>query len=473
MKSIYLKNFMLTVGMVLLSFLILGTSFMAVSYSFIVSDKRESLRMTAGVIESTVSAKLTEVELDDWDLRMTISAIAAASNIHIMLIDNYGNIVSCSDTYGTCRHIGEKLPETLISSVNWEGSVTDSGLLEGLFDTPRYYHCTTVYDPYYDAQGGYILISVESSTMIQIWRSFAVIFFFASCFVLILSLVFSLITTGRQVAPLKEMAAAAKRFARGDFSVRVKQTKRRDEIAELAAAFNSMADSLEKAEKLRSEFIANISHELKTPMTSIAGFADGIIDGTIPPEKQNTYLEIISSETKRLSRLVRRMLELSRIQSLDPSLASNTFDITEVLRRAVLGLDAKLKAKKITPELQIPEESIMVVGDPDAITQVVYNLLDNAIKFSPEGAVVTLSVWKQNDKAYISVKNTGETIPPDELPLIFNRFHKADRSRGLDKEGVGLGLYIVKAIIDNHKENVYVTSADGVTEFVFTLKLKS
>ena len=472
MKSIYLKNFMLTVGMVLLSFLILGTSFMAVSYSFIVSDKRESLRMTAGVIEATVSAKLTEVELDDWDLRMTISAIAAASNIHIILSDNYGNIVSCSDTYGTCQHIGAKLPENLINTVKWDGAVTDTGLLEGLFNTPRYYHCTTVYDPYYDAQGGYILISVESSTMIQIWRSFAVIFFFASCFVLILSLVFSLITTGRQVAPLKEMAAA-EALCRGDFSVRVRQTRRRDEIAELAAAFNSMAESLERAEKLRSEFIANISHELKTPMTSIAGFADGIIDGTIPPEKQSTYLEIISSETKRLSRLVRRMLELSRIQSIDPSHITNTFDITELLRRVVLGLDGKLKAKNLSPDLQIPEESIMVVGDPDSITQVVYNLLDNAVKFSPEGAVVTLSVWKQNDKAYISVKNTGETIPQSELPLIFNRFHKTDRSRGLDKEGVGLGLYIVKAIIDNHKENVYVTSSEGVTEFVFTLTLKS
>ena len=293
--------------------------------------------MTAGVIEATVSAKLTEVELDDWDLRMTISAIAAASNIHIILSDNYGNIVSCSDTYGTCQHIGAKLPENLINTVKWDGAVTDTGLLEGLFNTPRYYHCTTVYDPYYDAQGGYILISVESSTMIQIWRSFAVIFFFASCFVLILSLVFSLITTGRQVAPLKEMAAAAKRFARGDFSVRVRQTRRRDEIAELAAAFNSMAESLERAEKLRSEFIANISHELKTPMTSIAGFADGIIDG--PSARKAEHLpEIISSETKRLSRLVRRMLELSRIQSIDPSHITNTFDITELLRRLCWGL---------------------------------------------------------------------------------------------------------------------------------------
>jgi len=474
MKSIYLKNFSLTVGMVLLSFLILGTSFMAVSYSFIVSDKRESLRMTAGVIEGTVSAKLTESELDDWDLRMTISAIAAASNVDISLSDNYGTIVSASDIYGSSQHIGTKLPESLLNSLRKEEAVTASGVLEGFYSTPRYYYCTAVEDPYYGTQAGYILVSIEASSMVQIWRSFTVIFFFASCFVLILSLVFSLITTGRQVAPLKEMAAAAKHFARGEFSVRVRQTKRKDEIAELAAAFNSMAESLEKSEKLRSEFIANISHELKTPMTTITGFADGILDGTIPQEKQSTYLEIISSETRRLSRLVRRMLELSRIQAIDPALASHSsFDITEVLRHTVLGLDDRIKLKKLKTELLIPEESITVVGDADSITQVVYNLLDNAIKFSSAGSAVTLSLWKQGDKAYVSVKNLGETIAPSELPLIFDRFHKTDRSRGLDKDGVGLGLYIVKTIIDNHKENVYVTSSDGVTEFVFTLTLKA
>lgn len=474
MKSIYLKNFTLTVGMVLLSFLILGTSFMSVSYSFIVSDKRESLRMTSGVIEDTVSAKLTEAELDDWDLRMTISAIAAASNVDILLGDNHGSIVSCSDIYGSCMHIGARLPDSLMNSLKWEEAVTASGMLEGFYNTPRYYYCTTVDDPYFGTQAGYILISIDSSSMMQIWRSFAVIFFFASCFVLILSLIFTLITTGRQVAPLKEMAAAAKHFARGEFSVRVRQTKRKDEIAELAAAFNSMAESLEKSERLRGEFIANISHELKTPMTTIAGFADGIIDGTIPAEKQDAYLEIISSETRRLSRLVRRMLELSRIQSIDPALAAHSsFDITEVLRHAVLGLEGKLKAKNLKCELRIPEESIVVVGDADSITQVVYNLLDNAIKFSAVGTEVTLSLWKQSDKAYVSVRNLGETIAPSELPLIFDRFHKTDRSRGLDKEGIGLGLYIVKTIIDNHKENVYVTSADGVTEFAFTLTLKT
>ncbi len=475
MKSIYLKNFMLTVGMVLLSFLILGTAFMSVSYSFIVSDKRQSLKVTSQVIESTISAKLTESELDDWNLRIIISAIASASNVEVTICNSQGTIVSSSDHRGYARNIGMVIPGSLISSLSSSStsSISASGTLGGFFDSPRQYYFSLIKNPDTEATEGYVLTSMEASSMLQIWRSFVVIFFFASCFVLVLSLVLSMLTTGRQVAPLKEMAAASKQFARGDFSVRVRHVNRKDEIGELAAAFNSMADSLERSDKLRSEFIANISHELKTPMTTITGFIDGILDGTIPPEKQATYLGVISSEARRLSRLVRKMLELSRLRSVDRSaIARSSFDIKNVLKSTALGLEGKAGEKNIEINMLIPQEKVIVTGDPDSITQVIYNILDNAIKFSTPGEPITLSIWKQGEKAYVSIKNRGETIPASELPLIFDRFHKTDRSRGLDKDGVGLGLYIVKTIIDNHNENVYVTSADGVTEFVFTLGLK-
>ncbi len=473
MKSIYLRNFTITVGTVLLCFLILGTAFMSVSYSFIVQDKKQSLRITSEVIEGAITAKLTESSLDDWDLRMTISAIAAASNVDISLCNRYGTVISSSGPYDTIQNVGVTLPHSLLTAAGSEGTVASTGTLNDFYKTPRYYLFSAFDDPSTNEPAGYVLVSIESSSMMQIWRSFVAIFFFASCFVLVLTLVLSLVTTGRQVAPLKEMASASKHFARGDFSVRVKHTSRKDEIGELAAAFNSMADSLEKSDKLRSEFIANISHELKTPMTTITGFADGILDGTIPPEKQGTYLAVISSETRRLSRLVRKMLELSRLKAMNPSVISkNSFDIGELMRHTILGLESKAKARELKVEILIPEERVMVIGDPDSITQVIYNLLDNAIKFSNIGSSVVISLWKRNDKAYVSVKNHGDTIAPSELPLIFDRFHKTDRSRGLDKEGVGLGLYIVKTIIDNHNENIYVTSAEGVTEFVFTLTLK-
>jgi signal transduction histidine kinase len=208
-----------------------------------------------------------------------------------------------------------------------------------------------------------------------------------------------------------------------------------------------MADSLEKSESMRREFIANVSHELKTPMTTIAGFADGILDGTIPPESEKRYLETISSETKRLSRLVRSMLDLSRLQAgTSEEMLRESFDISEVLRRTLVNFADKIETRGMDVDFQVPEESMYVLGDADAITQVVYNLFDNAIKFSKDGTQLGISLWKDSAKAYVSVKNHGNTIPEAEIPLLFDRFHKSDRSRSQDRDGVGLGLSIVKTI---------------------------
>jgi signal transduction histidine kinase len=207
-------------------------------------------------------------------------------------------------------------------------------------------------------------------------------------------------------------------------------------------------------------------------MTSIAGFADGIIDGTIPHSRQNEYLAIISSETRRLSRLVRSMLDMSQLQAQDKgAILSKKFDICEVMRLALLSLEHKITDKNLDVIAQIPEEPIIVRGDKDAINQVVYNLIDNAAKFAPAKTALTIAAWKQGQKAFVSVQNYGETISQEELPLIFDRFHKTDKSRSMDKDGVGLGLYIVKTILDNHNEDIYVTSADGVTKFVFTMTI--
>jgi len=272
--------------------------------------------------------------------------------------------------------------------------------------------------------------------------------------------------------PLDEMTAAARRFAHGDFSVRVREDKGTDELAALTSSFNNMADSLERSEKQRNEFIANVSHELKTPMTTIAGFADGILDGTIPKEQEDKYLATIADETRRLSRLVRHMLSLSRMESQGSDLTKRRdFDLNELIIRTLLSFDGRTEEKGLDMQLQLPEDHMSVTADPDSITQVLYNLLDNAVKFASEGTAVTISLWKQGGKAYVSVKNRGETIPADDLPLIFDRFHKSDRSRSLDRDGVGLGLYLVKSILDAHNEDIAVTSRDGVTDFVFTLTL--
>ena len=294
----------------------------------------------------------------------------------------------------------------------------------------------------------------------------------AALAVLSLALVMSLVISKKLSEPLDEMTAAARRFAHGDFSVRVREDKGTDELAALTSSFNAMADSLERSEELRNEFIANVSHELKTPMTTIAGFADGILDGTIPKDQEDKYLATIADETRRLSRLVRHMLSLSRMRSEGSDMTKRRdFDLNELIIRTMLNFETRCEDKRLDVDLQLPEVHMSVTADPDSITQVLYNLVDNAVKFADPGTPITVGLRKENGKAYVSVKNLGESIPADDLPLIFDRFHKSDRSRSRDRDGVGLGLYLVKSILDAHNEDIAVTSEGGATEFVFTLTL--
>ena len=353
-----------------------------------------------------------------------------------------------------------------------DGAITYRGTLGGFYPDPHYTVATALQDDSGTVLG-YLFVSRNTKSALDVWETILPLFFLIALVVLCLALLFSYASSRYLAKPLKDMAQAARRFGQGDLSARVEVADNTDEIGELAEAFNSMADSLEKSEEKRREFIANVSHELKTPMTTIAGFADGLLDGTIPPQSQNKYLQIISSETKRLARLVRSMLELSRLQAGDRSvLLQNSFDATELLRLTLISFADKIDEKHLDVDFQVPEEPVITLGDPDAITQVVYNLLDNAVKFSKEGSQIGLSLWKDDTKAYVSVRNRGATIPEAEIPLIFERFHKSDRSRSQDRDGVGLGLYIVKTILTNHGEDIAVTSRQGVTDFVFTLTLK-
>jgi len=319
---------------------------------------------------------------------------------------------------------------------------------------------------------GYVFVTAEPRGMIAGWDTFLWVFLAASVAIMVLALVLAFMTSKRMAKPLDDMAIATRKFAHGDFSARVNYDDRTDEVGALVSAFNSMADSLQKSEQRRNDFIANVSHELKTPMTTIAGFADGLLDGTIPKDQQDRYLITIADETRRLSRLVRSMLDLSRMENAGSDLASRReFDLTEVVISTLLSFEARASDKGLDVDLQVPENHINVLGDPDAITRVVYNLMDNAIKFANPGSTLGVSIWKNDGKAYVSIRDTGETIAAEDLPFIFDRFHKSDRSRSLDRDGVGLGLYLVKRILNAHGEDIAVTSRDGVTEFVFSLAL--
>lgn len=470
--SIYIKNFTITAVLVVLSFFILGASFVMLGRGFAINETRQGIALSAQEVSRSAGAFMDSGELSSWNLRLIISTVARSTGNQIFITDANGIIVSTSETELLSDNIGKRLTDSVMNELQEYGKISEMTTLGDFYNGRQYY---VVALPVTSGSGyiaGYVFVGSDCTEILESWGTFAKVFIISAICIMALALVLTYFASKHQAEPINEMADAARRFGRGDFSARVACDGRQDEIGALTESFNSMAESLEKSEQLRSDFVSNVSHELKTPMTAIAGFADGILDGTIPPEEQKKYLQTISSETKRLSRLVRQMLEMSRIQSVDTAkLLNNSFNLSEVIMRTLLTFEYKITAKGLDVDAQIPVESITVRGDIDSYTQVVYNLLDNAIKFSESGTTIRISLWKQ-DKAYVSVMNHGECIAPEELPFVFERFSKTDKSRSRDRDGVGLGLFIVKSILSNHNENITVTSRNGTTEFIFTASLE-
>lgn len=470
LNSIYFKNFMAMAVIVLTSFLIVGVSFVFILRYFVMNDARENMVANAEQISRNAAAMTDVDELEDWDTRMSISMLSEATGNHIFLCDKDGVVISCSDKSLGCGHIGKQIPRTYIAAVNSNGQLEQLTDLNGFYDTVR----VVVAEPIDidNALAGYVFVSKDSSVIVGAYGTFMYVFVLTITAVMSLAMVLSLVFSKQMTKSLDEMAVAARKYSHGDFSMRVSTTDRADEMGALTDSFNEMADSLEKAERSRQEFIANVSHELKTPMTTIAGFAEGLLDGTIPKEDENKYLTIIADETRRLSRLVREMLDMARMSDHVAAPENmKDFNLNEAIIATLLNFETRAEDKKLAVELHLPDDTLTVRGNEDAIRRVIYNLLDNAIKFAKEGGTLGVSLWQQGEKAYVSISDEGETIPPDDLPFIFDRFHKSDRSRSLDRDGVGLGLYLVKSILNAHDEDIAVTSKDGVTKFVFTMTL--
>lgn len=476
MNTFYKRQLALLLGIVFLSFTLLSAAFTLLSYRYIIGEKKDSMTSNARYIaEFTGSYLARGNEIRDDYFQMYVASIAQISGNHVILSERTGEVVYATDG-SKFYHYDTAVPENIIDQSARRGGYAGMTTLGGIYSESRFLTAVPIYGELPGGESvvrGVVLVSTSAAGISQLWRAMANIFFFTCVVVLLISIVASTIFSARQVRPLNEIAEAARKFGHGEFDVRIRGYEhRQDEVGALAEAFNNMAGSLEKSENQRNEFIANVSHELKTPMTTISGFAEGILDGTIPPEREREFLQVIASETRRLSRLVRRMLDMSRLKAMNENVtAQEQFDISEVMLRVLVSLEGRITGRELDVDTQIPEEPVMVWGDPDGITQVCYNLLDNAAKFAAVGSTLAVRVERKEAKALVTVRNLGDTIPEEELPLLFERFHKADYSRSQDREGVGLGLYIVKTILGNLKENITVTSRDGVTEFVFTLTL--
>ncbi len=473
MKSSFSRSFSTVATILLLSLTVLGASFQMLVEEYLTENTMEDLHQDASAIANLAAAYSIDGRLTSREFLLNLDIASQVSDSDVVICDENGRVVLCSDAIAGCEHQGMKLNEDYLKKVLDNAGDTATGLIKGLYSDPRY----IVSQPIRSEGGvtsGIVIVSEPTQDTNQILSKISNIFLTAAVFVVLISVLAVSLFARRESRPLKEMAKVANAFGHGNLEARVRTDEAvSEEMEELSIAFNNMASSLQKSEYQRQEFVANVSHELKTPMTTISGYIDGILDGTIPESRREHYLRIVSDETKRLSRLVRSMLDISQLQTQEgiPEDRKIHFDLEDVLGQVLITFEKKIDDKQLDVDVDMPEHPVYTIANRDYITQVVYNLLDNAVKFCPQGGKLGLKIREGGSKAYISVSNEGDTIPPEELSLLFDRFHKTDKSRSQNRDGWGLGLYIVKTIVCSHGENIRVTSKDGLTEFTFTMPL--
>ena len=472
MKSSFSRSFFTAATILLLALSVLGAAFQLQVNNYMEDSTVAGLQQDAAVIANLAAAYSLDGKITSKELLLNLDVISQVTDADVVICDRNGYIILCSDALTGCDHEGWQVNREYLQAVYQNGSDSSIGVIRNLYADERYVVASPILNG--DQPRGIVIASTPTAATNQILTRISNIFLTASVFVVLLAVLAVTAFARRESRPLQDMAKAANAFAHGNLKARVKlEDDYSAEMEELALAFNNMALSLQKSEYQRQEFVANVSHELKTPMTTIAGYIDGILDGTIPEHRRDYYLQIVSDETKRLSRLVRSMLDISQLQKEEgiPEEKKMHFDLEECVGQVLITFEKKINDKHLEVDVDFPEHPVFTIANRDYITQVIYNLLDNAVKFCPEGGTLGLKLREGGNKAYVSISNTGDTIPPEELPLVFDRFHKLDKSRSKNRDGWGLGLYIVKTIVCSHGENISVSSKDGKTEFTFTMPL--
>ncbi len=472
MRSAYSRIYVAAIVVFLIALLFLGWILQLFVGNYLEESAFSRLENQAQALSELTTAYYSQGSLSSIQYLFNLEIASRVTDADALICDSHGKILICSEDPMGCPHKGLTLDGSLLSLAKKTGQSTDTGIFTGLYEENRYVCVRTVVHS--GSVVGFVLVSTPVADTIAVLDRISNAFLFASLLTAAIAVVVINYLSRIMGNPLQEMAKTASAFGHGNLDARVRLNRHQpQDVEELALAFNNMASSLQKSEYQRQEFVANVSHELKTPMTTIGGYLDGMLDGTIPPEKHRHYMQIVSDETKRLSRLVRSMLDISQLQGDGgiPDEKLSRFDISECAGQMLLTFEQKILAKKLDVDVHLPDYPLYTVAYRDAICQVIYNLIDNGVKFCPEGGRLGLDISAGASKIYIRVENDGETIPPEELPLVFDRFHKIDKSRSQNRDGWGLGLYIVKTIVCSHGEDISVTSMEGKTAFTFTLPL--
>lgn len=485
MKSrLFRKYFLAFIAILLFSFTFLGTALLGLSMNYWTRDKLSLLSVNVKRVADNVTELYSEgSNITTADARRLMLSSLLESNAQpleadFFLCDIEGVVVACREDLPEAQlpspvhcaiHSKLRVPADACA-LSMNGNYTFSGNPGGIFEMQS----LLAAEPFMIAgkPAGFVMaVQPVSGGMLTYVGRILQLFLISGMAVLLLTFAVVYFISYRLVRPLQDMIGATQQYARGEFGYRVK-THQNNELRQLAEAFNSMAISLATLESSRRSFVANVSHELKTPMTSIGGFIDGMLDGTIPQEQHRKYLTLVSEEVRRLSRLVTGMLNLSKIEAGELQLNVKPFDISELLFTTLLSFEQIISRKAIELVGLESLESVILSGDKDMLTQVVYNLTDNAVKFTPERGTIQFFAQTNKESYYFALRNSGAGVSSEELAHIFERFYKIDKSRSFDVKGAGLGLYLARTIVKMHGGQISAESdGESYTQFMVQLPL--
>lgn len=478
-KSILRNLFFAGFAIVIFSFAVIAVCFYSISSSNFeeqkeaaVRDKREMLISNA----ATVSEYFREVFSGEGSPmereyrlmmgRATLDIISRSTNSTILVFDKDKEIVAASGTEAENFKHGT-VSGSYVEAVLGGNHISDSDVVKDFGEDKL----LTVGIPiiHENVVRAGVIISSPTVEIADNYNAIIPEMIVAVLITLIIAFLMFYLISKKITDPIKEINNAVTEFSKGNFKKRV-DYKEKNELGFLSDNINHMADSIENLENMRSTFVSDVSHELRTPMTSITGFVEGILDGTIPKEKEEEYLSVVLSESKRLSRLVNDLLNISRLEGGYYKVEKTLFDINELLGKVLIKFEKSITEKNIQVNLELEDDVCIVKADEDGINQVVTNLMHNAVKFTPDNGEIDVCVSVKGQKAYVEIKNTGEGIAKDKLEYIWDRFYKTDTSRGNNPKGVGLGLFIVQSIISKHNQEIMAESEEGkYAKFTFTL----
>lgn len=464
-RTLYLKFLLAYIIFAFFGFIVVATFTSSMTLEQLKRERADALYKEALLIADSYAADLYNSEITLESVWRQIAAIDTFVDASIWIVNPSGLIVLDSATTPDI--------ENPVTIPNFSPTITGSsfytvGNFFGMFDEEMISAFAPITAQY--KVKGYVVIHGSMTELEHSCNSLLNISYITLVILFLLSLIILLFFTEMVYMPLRKITHATEQYAVGNFRYEF-QVDSEDEIGYLAASLAYMASEVAKSEDNQKRLVANISHDFRSPLTSMRGYLEAMLDGTIPPELHEKYIGVVLNETDRLTKLTNSLLTLNNLNTKGMLLDRSVFDINQVIKNTAASFEGTCRQKLITIELVLTGEEMPVNADMVKIQQVLYNLVDNAIKFSHKNSSIKIETIERSNKLFVSVKDSGIGIPADSLKLIWNRFYKTDLSRGKDRKGTGLGLSITKEIIQAHNENINVISTEGVgTEFIFTLE---